>query len=148
MIDLASHSHALPPVRLARPAGLAPTLANLPSGGRERGTLALRPDERLDLGIGLRLPPAAMEDAIMADFELEVVGLFCRRDARAQIMRGNGLAGAADIVALALDRHQRGALDRRRDDQVAANPKPALRAGRGGETPAQSSADRNPQADP
>ncbi len=63
----------------------------------------------------------------MADFELEVVRLFCRRDAGAQIVRGDGLAGPADIVALALDRHQRGALDRRRLDQIAAHPKPALR---------------------
>src|SRR5579883_898021 len=37
--------------------------------------LALRPDERLDLGIGLGLSAAAVENAIMADFELEVVGL-------------------------------------------------------------------------
>ena len=63
----------------------------------------------------------------MADFELEVVRLFRRRDAGAEIWAATGLARPADIVALALDGHQRGALDRRRLDQAAAHPKPAER---------------------
>src|SRR5215472_15992996 len=71
--------------------------------GTEPGRLALRPDEQLDLGVGLGLPPAAMKDPIMADFELEVVGLFCWRDAAAEIVCCDGLAGAAHIVALTFD---------------------------------------------
>src|ERR1700736_2099570 len=55
--------------------------------------LALRPDERLDLGVGLGLPPAAVEHPIMADFGLKVVRLFYRRDAGAQIVRGDRLPG-------------------------------------------------------
>src|SRR5437870_5455958 len=60
--------------------------------------LTLRPDERLDLGIGLGLPSAAVEDPIMADFELKVVHLFRRREAGAEIMRSDGLTDRAHIV--------------------------------------------------
>src|SRR6266436_10283089 len=81
--------------------------------------LAVRPDELADLGVGLGLPSAAMEHAKMTDLKLEEVALFRRNDAAAEPVRGNGLAGPADIVALALDRHQRGALDGRRFDRLA-----------------------------
>src|SRR5713101_7014297 len=70
---------------------------------------ALRPDERLDLGIGLGLPPAAVEHAIMADFELKVVRLFCLWDPGTEIVRGDGLPDRANIVLLAFDGHQCGA---------------------------------------
>src|SRR5215469_2787716 len=73
----------------------------LPRQGRRR--LARRSDERFDPGVGLGLPSAAVEDAIMADFELKVVGLFCRRDAGAQLVRGNSLADTANVVSFALD---------------------------------------------
>src|SRR5207302_5318705 len=82
----------------------------------------LRADERLDLGVGLGLPTAAVEHAIMSDFELEVVQLFRRRDAGAEIVRGDGLADRANVVILALDGHQRGLLDRLRLDRVAMHP--------------------------
>ena len=87
----------------------------------------LRPDERPDLGIGLGLPPAAMEYSIMADLELKVVGLFCRNDASAEQMRGDGLAGRANIVPFTLDGHQGGALDGRRLDQLSPHPEAAPR---------------------
>ena len=44
-----------------------------------------------------------------------------------RVVRCDGLAGPADIVALALHRHQRGAFDRRRHDQIAAYAEAALR---------------------
>ena len=45
----------------------------------------------------------------------------------AQILCGDGLAGAADIVALALDGHQRGTGDRARIDPVAMHLEAAMR---------------------
>ena len=45
-----------------------------PQRGKSR-RLALRPDEVADLGIGLGLPAAAVEDAVMADLRLQVVRL-------------------------------------------------------------------------
>ena len=54
-----------------------------PSPGRREATLPLGADERLDLGVGFGLPAAAVEDAVMADFELEVLQLFRWRDAGA-----------------------------------------------------------------
>jgi hypothetical protein len=52
----------------------------------------------------------------MADFELEVVGLFRCSDAAAELVSGDGLARAADIVSLTLDCHQRCPFDGRRLD--------------------------------
>src|SRR5436190_24183036 len=93
----------------------------------EKSALTLRPDERLDPGIGLGLPSATVEYPIMADLELKVVGLFCRNDASAELMRGDGLAGRADIIPFALDRHQRGVLDGRRLDQLPPHAEAAPR---------------------
>jgi hypothetical protein len=63
----------------------------------------------------------------MADFELKVVGLFCRRDAGAQLLCRDRLPDPANIVALALDRHQRGPLDRCRHDPLAVQAQAPLR---------------------
>ena len=100
----------------------------------EAAGLALRPDERLDLGIGLGLPSAAVEYPIMADFELKVMGLFCRSDPTTELVRGDGLPGRANIVPFALDRHQRGAFDGRRLDRDFPAPESGLAADRGRET--------------
>src|SRR4029450_11925285 len=89
--------------------------------------LAVRLDEIPDLGVGLGLPSAAMEHAIVADLKLKVVDPFCRSDAGAELVRGDRLAGPADIVALALDRHQRGALDGRRFDRLSSHPETSAR---------------------
>ena len=63
----------------------------------------------------------------MADFELEVVRLFRRRETGAETVRSGRLTDRADIIALALDRHQRGACDGSGLDRHAADPQPALR---------------------
>src|SRR5207248_7283997 len=89
--------------------------------------LAVRADEVADQGVGLALPAAAVEDAVMADAELQMVQLFGVRQVMAQALRGDGLAGAANIVALAFDRHQRGALDRAGIDRLAMHLKAAIR---------------------
>src|SRR4029077_807774 len=64
---------------------------------------------------------------VMADAELQVLQLFRGREVMAQILRDDGLAGAADIVALSLDGHQRGAGDRARIDPVAMYLEAAMR---------------------
>src|SRR5438105_11118565 len=87
----------------------------------------VRADEVADLWINLALPAAAVEDAVMPDTRLQMVGLFSRIEAMAQPMRRNGLADRADVVALALDGHQRGAFDRAGIDQFAAYLEAAMR---------------------
>jgi predicted nucleic-acid-binding protein len=89
--------------------------------------LALRPDERPDLWVGLVVPPTAMKYPIMADFELKVVGLFRRGDPTAELVRRDGLARRANIVPLALNRHQGGALDGGRFDPISPHPEAASR---------------------
>src|SRR5713101_4851702 len=105
--------------RLPSPLAGAP-----PRAGRRKISfrLAPRPDKRLDLGVGLGLPPAAVEHPIMADFELKVVRLFCLWDPGTEIVRGDGLPDRANIVLLAFDGHQCGAFDRCRIDPVTAHP--------------------------
>src|SRR5437868_3758069 len=87
----------------------------------------VRADEVADLGIGLVLPATAVEDAVMTDAQLQVMGLRRRRQIAAQAMRRHGLANRADIVAFAFDRHQRGVGDRAGVDRLAAPLKAALR---------------------
>ena len=53
--------------------------------------------------------------------------LFCRRDAGAEFVRGDGLPDRANVVPLALDGHQRSLFDRLRLDRVAAHPKARVR---------------------
>src|SRR5437588_8520297 len=91
------------------------------------GLLAVLADEGGDLRVGLGLPAAAVKDAVMADIELQVVCLFCPRQIVAQPVRRDGLPDRADIVALAFDGHQRGALDCSRIDRIAAHAKAAMR---------------------
>ena len=53
----------------------------------------------------------------MADAGLQMVALQVGPQARAELVRGDGLADGADVVALALHRQQRGAADRARVDR-------------------------------
>ena len=62
----------------------------------------------------------------MPDFGLEVMTFPCRRDAAAKPVCSNSLARPANIVPLALDRHQRGALDSGGLDPVATHPQAAF----------------------
>src|SRR6516162_11653166 len=115
--DLATNSHSpcIPQVPMIRgqPAEYRP--------------LALRPDERPDLRVGLVAPPTAMKHPIMADFELKVVGLFHCGDSTAELVRRDGLARRANIVPLPFDRHQRGAFDGGRFDATPPHPEAASR---------------------
>src|SRR5260221_7501716 len=86
---------------------------------------AVRTDEGPDLRVDFLLPAASVEDAVMADTALEVMGLFRGPQVAAQTMRCDGLAGAADVVALALDGHQRRILDRAGIDRFAADSEAA-----------------------
>ena len=61
--------------------------------------------------VDLRVPSPAVEDAIVADACLQVMGLHVRPQARTQVLRSEGLADSADVVLLALDRHQKRLLD-------------------------------------
>ena len=61
--------------------------------------------------IDLRVPLAAAEHAVVPDARLQVVDLQVGPHAGAQVLRGDGLADGADVVALALDGEQRGAAD-------------------------------------
>ena len=63
---------------------------------------------------------APVGDPVVADAGLHVVLAHVRAQARAQVLRGQGLADAADVVALAFDGQQRGAADARRLDAAAA----------------------------
>ena len=56
----------------------------------------------------------------MADAGLHGVALAVGPQARAEVMRRRRLANRADVVLLALDREQRGALNRARLDLLAA----------------------------
>src|SRR6185503_16175549 len=77
-------------------------------------------DELADLGIDLGAPAPAVEDAVMADLGLNVMRLLGSREAGAEIERRGGLADGADIVVLALDTEERGALDGARLDAAVA----------------------------
>ena len=62
-----------------------------------------------------------MEHPIVADLGLQVLRLLCRRNADAEVVRGDGLP-TAQMSSSRLDGHQGGALDRSRLDQLAAHP--------------------------
>ena len=64
------------------------------------------------IGVDFAVPAPAAEDAIMANFRLHVVRLHILPQTRAKVLRGEGLAEAANIVPLAFDGQQRGALGR------------------------------------
>ena len=66
-------------------------------GGDEIG------DARRDLGAEAR----AVEDAVMADLRLHVVGAHVGRDVDADVVRRLGLADAGNVVVLAFDGQQR-----------------------------------------
>ena len=66
--------------------------------------------------VDLVLPAPAAEDAVVADARLHVVRAQVGPQAAAQVLRRQRLADRADVVALAFDRQQRGAPDRRRVD--------------------------------
>ena len=68
-----------------------------------------------------------MKHPIMADFELQVVGLFRRSDPTAELVRRDGLARRADVVSLAFHRHQRGAFDGCRLDPLSPHSEAAAR---------------------
>ena len=70
--------------------------------------------------VHLRLPTTAAEHAVVPDAGLEVMALLERAETPAQVVGGQGLPDRADVVALALDREQRGAPDGRRVDRAAA----------------------------
>ena len=70
-------------------------------------------------GVDFVVPAAAAEDAVMANPRLHVVHLHILPQSRAKVLRGEGLAEAANIVPLAFDGQQRGALDGARIDQAA-----------------------------
>src|SRR5215469_16240280 len=59
-------------------------------------------------------PTAAAENAVVASALDHAVRAAARRNAGAQIVRRFGLADAGDVVQLAFDGEQAGALDRRR----------------------------------
>src|SRR5438270_8436938 len=92
-----------------------------------RVVLRLGADEVADQGVGLGLPAAAVEDAVMADAGLQVMQLFLVREVMAEKLRGGGLAGAANVVALAFDRHQGGLFDRAGIDRLAMHFEGAVR---------------------
>src|SRR5690349_9189727 len=90
----------------------------------ERGASEVRiavADELADARVDLFAELAAVEDAVVADADLDVVGLEVTRDARAQGMRRLGLADAGDVVELALHRHQADV-----GDQVGPHEPPAM----------------------
>ena len=63
-------------------------------------------------------PAIAAEHAIMSDPGLHVVPLEVRAQSRAQLVRRRRLADSADVIALAFDREQHGALDGARLDAL------------------------------
>src|SRR5205814_5600949 len=73
-------------------------------------------DTRDDFGTETR----AVEHAIMADPALQIMGLLVSGNAGAERVCGFGLAHTRNVVALALDGHERGALDRTGIDALAA----------------------------
>ena len=56
-----------------------------------------------------------------------MVSLFRRSDPTAELVRSDGLSGSANIVPLALDRHQRSALDGLRLDRISPHLEAAPR---------------------
>src|ERR1700685_2535097 len=88
-----------------------------------------RQDHVLDKRIDLVLPALAGEHAVMADAGLHVMPFKIRTKVGAQVVRGNGLADRADIVAFALDLEQHGAADRGGLDLLSAPLKLAERKG-------------------
>src|SRR3546814_19093904 len=67
------------------------------------------------------LPPLpAVEDAVVADGLLLVMHPHRRRQGRAEVVGGAGMAPAGDVVVLTLDRHQGRAPDRGGLDPPAA----------------------------
>ena len=80
-------------------------------------------DARRDLGAEAR----AVEHAVVADAELQIMRLALRRNVDAQPVRGLGLADAGNVVVLAFDGEQRGVADLARIDRPAAVRHLALR---------------------
>src|SRR5215213_6374638 len=62
-------------------------------------------------GVDLGVPLASAKNAVVADAGLEVVDLEVRGDAGAEVLRGDGLAYGADVVALAFDGEEGGLAD-------------------------------------
>src|SRR5262245_49371478 len=79
-----------------------------------------RQDDILQERIDLVVPAVAAEHAVMSDAGLHVMALEIGTQSRAQLVRGRGLADGADVVALAFDSEQHGALDGARLDPLAA----------------------------
>jgi hypothetical protein len=70
-------------------------------------------------GVDFVVPASAAEDAVVANPRLHVVHLHILPQFRAKVLRGEGLAEAANIVPLAFDGQQSGVLDERADvDQL------------------------------
>ena len=70
-------------------------------------------------GIDFVVPAPAAEDAVVANPCLHVVHLHILPQSRAKVLRGEGLAEAANIVPLAFDGQQSGTPYRARIDQAA-----------------------------
>src|SRR6204780_1139110 len=83
-----------------------------------KSALIARQNHVLQNRINLVLPAFAGKDAVMADAGLHVVALEIGAQLAAQIVRGDGLADGADVVALAFDGEQHGAPDRGRIDTI------------------------------
>src|SRR5579859_7136589 len=97
---------------------------------RQRLRIGHRQDEILHDRIDLTFPAPAAEHTIMADAGLQMMPFHERFQSGAQIMRGQGLARSADIVALALYRQKTGAADPGGIDLEAAESEAAF--GQGG----------------
>src|ERR1700682_123864 len=76
--------------------------------------------------INLAVPTLAGKHAVVPDARLHVVALAVWPDPAAQILRRQRLAERADVIALALDRQQRGLVDRLRLDEIATEFQLAL----------------------
>src|SRR5271165_7685448 len=77
-------------------------------------------DESQDPRHDLLAEAGAVEHAVMADLQLQMMQLLPVRDVGAQLMGGIGLADPRNIVLLALDREQPAIADRGRIDWGAA----------------------------
>src|SRR5271165_3191635 len=64
--------------------------------------------------------PRPVEDAVMADPQLQVVHPLRLRNIHAQFLRSESLANPGNIVLLALDRHQAAMADRLQVDELTA----------------------------
>ena len=90
--------------------------------------------ELADLGRN-ELPEArAVEHAVVADVELQIVQLAAGGNIDAEIVRSLGLADAGNVVLLALDRHQAAAADRRQIDRRRRDASSRPSAGDGART--------------